>query len=368
MGRSVYDAGRHDDIGPRDGDRTPQAPGPGRPIDVSPLVEEPDGPDAARVAQEIDRACRRHGFFSIVGHGVDPSLRTRLQSTAEAFFELDPREKALVSMSLGGRAWRGWFPPGGELTSGRPDSKEGLYFGTELAADDERVLEGRWLHGPNLWPARPQELRATVLEWMAEMARVARVVLGAMAVGIGLDRDWFDTNLTADPIMLFRIFHYLPLSEPATGGTGVSDTAEWGVGEHTDYGLLTLLAQDDIGGLEVRIDDRWVPIEPVRDSLVCNMGDMLDRMTGGRYRSTVHRVRAPVDRSRYSFPFFFDPGWDAEVRPIPFDGGHAHGPRPRRWDGSDLAELSGTYGEYLTTKVSRVFPDLAQLASTRSES
>lgn len=338
----------------------------GRPIDISAVVEQPDGPAAAQVAAQIDRSCREYGFFSIIGHGVDPSLRRRLESASQRFFDLDPEEKSQISMSRGGRAWRGWFPPGAELTSGRPDNKEGLYFGVDLPTEDERVVAGRWLHGPNLWPARPVELRETVSEWMTEMERVARVVLGAIAVGIGLERDWFDTNLTGDPIMLFRIFHYLPVVDRrSTTGGSVADTTGWGVGEHTDYGLLTLLAQDEVGGLEVRVDDRWVAIDPVAESLVCNIGDMLDRMTGGRYRSTVHRVRAPVGRSRLSFPFFFDPGWDVEVRPIPFEGDHAHGPRSRRWDGSDLADLSGTYGQYLTTKVSRVFPDLAEQSADR---
>lgn len=351
----------------------------GEPVDLSAVVDSAeDGgllvDDAAlrEAGRRIDRACREHGFFSIVGHGVDPALRERLESLSGEFFGLDPDEKARIAMPLGGRAWRGWFPPGDELTSGRPDSKEGVYFGTDLSPDDSRVVEGRWLHGPNLWPARPAGLRDTVLEWMSEMERVARVVLGAMAVGMGLEPTWFDTNLTADPIVLFRIFHYLPveardvsqetLQRDRPHITGSKDQ-DWGVGEHTDYGLLTVLAQDDVGGLEVRIDDRWVMIDPVDDSFVCNIGDMLDRMTGGRYLSTVHRVRAPVGRSRLSFPFFFDPGWDVEVLPVPMLGDHARGQRPRRWDGSDLAELSGTYGQYLTTKVARVFPDLADRSS-----
>ena len=220
----------------------------GEPIDISPIVSTPDSDDALQVAIEIDEACRQFGFFSIVGHGVDHSLRDQLMSTAQDFFDLDSDEKSKVAMSQGGRAWRGWFPPGDELTSGRPDAKEGIYFGVEIPADDERVLNGRMLHGPNLWPERPAGLRPIVEAWMVEMERVARAVLGAVAVGIGLDRRWFDTNIAVDPIMLFRMFHYLPVPSGST---------EWGVGEHTDYGLLTLLVQDDVGGLEVEVDGRW---------------------------------------------------------------------------------------------------------------
>src|SRR5207247_6938094 len=94
----------------------------------------------------------------------------------------------------------------------------------------------------------------------------------------------------------------------------------WGVGEHTDYGLLTILLQDDAGGLEVRSRSRWIPAPPVPGSFVCNIGDMLDRMTRGLYRSTPHRVRNPAPRDRLSFPFFFDPSFFARVRPIEFAG------------------------------------------------
>lgn len=329
------------------------------PIDITPLLAEGVGVDEPRVrevARALDLACRTSGFFVITGHGVDPALRADLESVSTEFFALDAGEKSLIAMPLGGRAWRGWFPPGDELTSGRPDSKEGIYFGSELPADDARVVAGTPLHGANLWPERPARMRRVVGAWMAEMDRVARVVLSGLAIGLGLDPEWFDDNLTADPVVLFRIFHYLPVTDPSAA----DEFTTWGVGEHTDYGLLTLLAQDDVGGLEVQVDGAWQAVTPVPDGLVCNIGDMLDRMTGGRYRSTVHRVRPPVGRDRLSFPFFFDPGWDVEVEPIVLRGEHAEGSRPARWDGTDLAELSGTYGEYLMGKVSRVFPDLAK--------
>jgi isopenicillin N synthase-like dioxygenase len=135
-----------------------------------------------------------------------------------------------------------------------------------------------------------------------------------------------DEAIVRDPTILFRIFHYPP--DPAPG--------EWGVGEHSDYGLLTFLLQDDAGGLEVRAaDGAWIPVPPLPGSYVCTLGDMLESMTGGRYRSTPHRVRNTSGVSRLSFPFFFDPGWDAVVPNQP-----------------------GTYGDYVLSKVSKVFPRL----------
>ena len=97
---------------------------------------------------------------------------------------------------------------------------------------------------------------------------------------------------------------------------------------------------------------------------MCNIGDMLERMTGGAYRSTPHRVRSP-SRSRLSFPFFFDPSWDAEITPIP-GLGDTGAPAPTRWDGRSVFDFDGTYGDYLTERVAKVFPDLWSTPPTRS--
>lgn len=331
-------------------------------IDLGPLLD--GGPEGTRVAEEIDAACRSHGFFIVVGHRVDPGSLERLDAAAREFFALADEVKARIAMPLGGRAWRGWFPTGGELTSGVPDRKEGLYFGTELAADDPRVRAGLPLHGPNQWPDEPAELRPAVATWMAEMTRLGQTVLSAMAVGLGLSGDWFERHLTADPTILFRIFRYPPVSpdpsDPAAVGAGADreGRSRWGVAEHTDYGLLTLLAGSDLSGLEVRTKSGWLAVPPVPGAIVCNLGDMLERITDGRYRSTPHRVHPPSEGDRLSFPFFMDPSWDAPVSAIPLDGDPDPADPAERWDGTDLRELRGTYGEYLTTKVSKVFPGL----------
>ncbi|MDQ2679228.1 MAG: isopenicillin N synthase family oxygenase [Actinomycetota bacterium] len=335
-------------------------------IDIAPLLD-PAASEAERdaVAARIGDACERFGFLQIVGHGVDPALRAALHDAAERFFALDDEEKDAVAMRHGGRAWRGWFGHGGELTSGVPDDKEGYYFGTELPADDPAVLAGRPLHGPNLFPERPAELGALVLEWMDRVTAVGQVVLSGIARSLGLAPDWFE-RWTADPTVLFRIFHYPPPPEGFAGS--------WGVAEHTDYGLLTLLVQDDTGGLEVRVAGAgadgagadvdgagvWIDVPPADDAIVCNLGDMLERVTGGRFRSTPHRVRLPSS-DRYSFPLFLDPAWDAEVRPIP-----GFEPTERalaeaaagRWDGTGVLDVGGPYGKYLLAKVSKVFPEL----------
>jgi isopenicillin N synthase-like dioxygenase len=322
-------------------------------IDVSALVDGRG--DRAAVARSIDAACREHGFFTITSHGVDRALLDRLDQQARAFFALDPDDKAKIAMPLAGRAWRGWFPVGGELTSGTPDRKEGIYFGAELGPDDPRVRAGVPLHGRNLFPAYPPELAATVLEVIDAFTTLGHQLMVGFALALGLDESWFDRELTHDPTVLFRIFHYPPLPPDAAPEPG------WGVGEHTDYGLLTILVQDEAGGLELRTHGEWISVPAQRDALVCNLGDMLERMTGGRYRSTPHRAHSPRAAGRISCPFFFDPGWDAEVRAIV-------GPEAvvddaaDRWDGASVFDFTGTYGDYLLGKVSKVFPELREQA------
>lgn len=321
-------------------------------IDISPLRT---GGDGGAVASALDTACRDTGFFYIVGHGVDTGLMALIDSSARTFFALPEATKAEIAMSAGGRAWRGWFPLGGEVTNGIPDGKEGLYFGAELGDDDPRVAGGTPLHGRNLFPAAVPELRPAVLAWIDALTALGQALMGGIAVGLGLPRDWFRKNLTSDPTVLFRIFRYPPAAAPVGGPGG------WGVAEHTDYGLLTLLMQDDCGGLQVKGRNGWVEAEPIPESFVCNIGDMLERMTGGRYRSTPHRVRNTSGRDRLSFPFFFDPSWDARVTPLPLAAEESTVDDGGRWDGRSVFDFDGTYGEYLVAKVSKVFPDLVDV-------
>jgi isopenicillin N synthase-like dioxygenase len=316
-------------------------------IDVAPLFSLDEGQRGA-VAREIASACRRNGFFYAIGHGIDAGLIARLDAASRAFFALPEPEKLEIAMRHGGRAWRGYFPVGGELTSGRPDIKEGIYFGTELGPDDARVIAGVPLHGSNLFPRRPSELKSVVLAYLRAAEIAAHAIMEGVALSLGLHADYFFRHYTSDPTILFRIFHY-PSCE--------ADTDDWGVGEHTDYGLLTLLAQDSAGGLQVKTPNGWIEAPPIEGALVCNIGDMLDRLTGGYYRSTPHRAKNVSGRGRLSFPFFFDPGFEAEIVRLPQARDIADD-RATRWDGESVHAFTGAYGDYLLSKVSKVFPEL----------
>jgi isopenicillin N synthase-like dioxygenase len=321
-------------------------------IDIAPLGKSESEKDAAagRVAIEIEAACRDLGFFYAVGHGVSAVTLQELAAASRRFFDLPEQQKHKIAMAHGGRAWRGYFPVGGELTSGRPDLKAGLYLGEELGPGDPRVAAGWPLHGSNLFPEEVPELKPAVLAYMTEATRAAHRLMEGVALSLGVEPNYFRKTYTAQPTLLFRIFEYPP-SPP--------ESQSWGVGEHTDYGLLTLLAQDDAGGLQVKTPQGWIAAPPIEGALVCNIGDMLDRLTGGYYCSTPHRVRNASGRNRLSFPFFFDPAFDAEIVALPARAAHARDDGSDRWDRTSVHGFSGTYGDYLLGKVSKVFPELA---------
>ena len=217
-------------------------------IDVAPLVA--DAGDQKAVAAAIRQACTKNGFFYAIGHGVSEDLNQRLEELSHRFFAQDVETKLEIRMALAGKAWRGYFPVGDELTSGKPDVKEGLYFGSQLSEDDPRVRACLPLHGPNLFPAGIPGFRDTILEYMAALTGLGHALMRGMAFSLGLEPGYFRERYMADPLTLFRVFHYPPV-------TLKPDAEEqWGVGEHTDYGVLTILKQDDVGGLQVKTRSR----------------------------------------------------------------------------------------------------------------
>jgi isopenicillin N synthase-like dioxygenase len=307
--------------------------------------------EASEVANDIAKVCREHGFFYIKNHGVSVELQQRMEVLSRSFFAQPVHEKMKIAMLKAGKAWRGYFPLHGELTSGMPDRKEGIYFGTELSNEDPRVQNGLPLHGPNLFPENPPGFKETVLEYMDAVTQVGHAVMKGVSLSLGLPANYFYTKYGVEPLILFRIFHYPAQAE---------EQHEWGVGEHTDYGLLTILLQDAVGGLQVKSRGEWIEAPPVENTFICNIGDMLEKMTGGLYRSTPHRVLNKSGKDRLSFPLFFDPGFDTVIEPIKnIDTSLLTNHEPR-WDGANVHQFGGTYGEYLLNKVSKVFPDLKQ--------
>lgn len=318
-------------------------------IDLTALLQDGNGQE--KIAGEIHDACRSSGFFYLSGHQVDLDIQQQLEILSKEFFDLPEILKQEIRMELGGKAWRGYFPVGAELTSGKPDVKEGIYFGEELNPDHHKVREGILLHGQNLFPVQLPGLKKIVLEYMSALKQLGHYLMRGLSLSLGLDPQYIYKNYTFDPLCLFRIFHYPPVQS--------NDQTSWGVGEHTDYGLLTILKQDAAGGLQIRVADVWIDAPYIKNTFICNIGDMLEKLTGGYYRSTPHRVRNSSGQERYSFPFFFDPAFDATISPIDMSSARNWGTGGNnRWDHQNIHDYQGTYGEYLISKVSKVFPAL----------
>ncbi|MBL8378271.1 MAG: isopenicillin N synthase family oxygenase [Burkholderiales bacterium] len=264
------------------------------------------------VAREIDAACRATGFFQIVNHGVPPAQCEAILESARAFFAMPMDAKLEVAMSRS-PANRGYEPLGGQtLEAGTaPDLKESFYIGRDLDETDPYVRKSVPNHGPNQWPAGLPGFRTALEDAHAELLWLGKRMMRLFALALGMPECHFDRFVEA-PMALLRLLHYPPL--PADGAP-----ARLGAGAHTDWGALTLLLQDSVGGLEVRgPDDLWLPVPPVAGALVVNIGDMMQRWTNDRYRSTLHRVRNnDSGRDRYSAPMFIDLNFFARVECLP---------------------------------------------------
>jgi len=279
-------------------------------VDMAPFLR---GDAAARraVAAEIGAACREIGFFTIVNHGVDEALVARTFAEAKRFFALPEAEKRKIAIE-NSACHRGWFRVGGEnldpAKQAEGDLKEGVKIGRDLAMDHPRVVAGLPLHGPNQWPDLPG-WRAAMEDYYAAMEALGREMMHAFALALGLEEGYFDGWLDV-PMTTLGPLHYPPQAGRIT-------EARIGAGAHTDYGCLTMLAQDDAGGLQVRAKGGgWIGAPPVAGSFVVNIGDMMERWTNGVFASTLHRVINVSGRERYSLPFFFDPDFLAPVRCI----------------------------------------------------
>lgn len=268
--------------------------------------------DDAAVAADIRAACMAHGFFYVADHGVPEDLVAAQFAWAARFFALPEAEKAALDLR-NSPARRGWEGIGAQTLdlSAQPDRKESFYCGPDYPDDHPYIRAGLTNYGGNQWPALPG-FREQMTAYMAATTALAERLMRALALSLSLPPDYFDRTM-ADPMLTLRMIRYPP--HPADAAADV-----FGAGAHTDWGAITILAQDDLGGLEVQAaDGSWMPATPIPGTFVVNLGDMIPRWTNGLYRSNMHRVinANPSGRDRYSIPLFYSPNYHARIEAVP---------------------------------------------------
>ena len=277
-------------------------------IDIGDLVAGRQGALAV-VGAQLEAAARDPGFFYVRGHGVSQQLTDSVRALSREFFAQSMDRKQQVAVN---DRHRGFLATGAArmYPGARPDLKESYVFGLELSPRQyaEERAAGNPLLGPNNWPEFMPGLRPALTAWYAAMGGCATLLLRACAVTMGFAPEQFVGRVNR-PVSRGSIIYYPP--QPETLGT-----EQFGVGPHTDYGCLTLVSQDDTGGLEVLgSDGEWLTAKPIPATLVVNVGDLLARWSNDRFRSTPHRVINKSGGARYSMAFFFDPDFDTVIDP-----------------------------------------------------
>ncbi|KAL3441326.1 hypothetical protein BJX65DRAFT_255530 [Aspergillus insuetus] len=279
-------------------------------IDISGYLKN-DPSKTQEIVSQFRTACRNPGFLQITGHSISHTLRADTLAALSKFFALPLETKLTVhrnkSPSLRGYEFIGEQTLE-EVVGG--DQKEGFMIGPELPDT------GRFLQGPNQWVEEHiiSGFRGVFMEYFYQAHDLSVKVFRIVALSLGLEEGYFDEFVgSKDSITMCRAHRYPPTTKEMAAKTR-------GIGAHTDFGALTLLLQDDVGGLEVYYepDDTWYPVPYVPDAFVMNIGDMLERWTNNRYKSTRHRVISPVsDKDRYSIAFFNEGLLDQVITCIP---------------------------------------------------
>jgi isopenicillin N synthase-like dioxygenase len=264
-------------------------------LDLTPLLT---GGDLQPLAAELRRACETIGFFYVRDHGVPQAVVDGVFEASRRYFDLPLQERLKTKIDETFR--RGFMPQGINQHAGYvPDLKESYEIGLDLPLDDPCVAAGVPLHGPNRWPAEHPWLREAAQAYFDATLTLGKQLLRLFAISLDMPEGFF-LQYCKKPIVQTRLFHYPP---PAP---------------HTDFGMITLLTQDPIGGLELRKrDGEWVRAPFVRGTFVINLGDLFKVWTNDLYVSNLHRVVNRAGKERYSIPTFFNLDYDTPVACLP---------------------------------------------------
>ncbi|OVA10519.1 Isopenicillin N synthase [Macleaya cordata] len=281
-------------------------------IDLSPLFSSHDDDDSnARrtdLIAKIGSACREWGFFQVINHGVASDLQQRVEAAVKKFFALSSEEKQKVKRDevnpLGYydtehtknvRDWKEVF----DFTM-----KDPMVIPASHQPHDQELQELR-----NQWPDYPPEFREVCEEYAIALKKLSFKLLELVALSLGLPAERLNGYFNDENTSFIRLNHYPPCPAPHLA---------LGVGRHKDAGALTVLAQDDVGGLDVKrkTDGEWIRVKPIPGSYIVNVGDIIQVWSNDRYESAEHRVTVNSERGRFSIPCFFNPSHHVMVKPL----------------------------------------------------
>ncbi|MFK7992627.1 MAG: isopenicillin N synthase family dioxygenase [Granulosicoccus sp.] len=300
-------------------------------VDITPLR---DGSDPQGVAAALHAASQGLGFIYVKGHGISEAILENARQAALTFFRSPLHEKEQVAIS---RAHRGWLGLGGAKMQddARSDLKESFVWGFEAAPGHS--LDDHPFRGLNQWPVHQPQFSEHAMGWYLAAHEVAHHLMRGFALGLGLADDFFLRS--ADKPLSRASSVYYPAQEESLG------MEQFGVGPHTDFGVLTVLCQDNTGGLQVQnINGEWLEATPVEGTLIVNVADLLSRWTGGAYKSTPHRVVNSSGRERLSLVLAFDPNPDTVI-----DARDVHG------EGYESPHEPISCGDYLLWRFDKAF-------------
>ena len=280
-------------------------------IDVSSLVGDPTNDKGRRkTASDIRKACTDIGFFYAANHSVSDEHLDQLLTETKRYFDLPTEEKMKIHIGKS-KIFRGYIPLGKELTNEKEDWHEAVDFGLDLPSGHPDVVAGKPLQGPNQWPDQLPKFKDALEKHWDAMLNLASKITEGLALSLNLEENYFE-RFTGKQQCSMRITHYPPHSQNLS-----AEDVRDGIGAHIDYGFLTLLLQDDVGGLEVKnAAGKWIRALYVPRTFIVNIGHMTQRWTNDLYRATLHRVISPAKKSRHSIPFFFEPNFDTVVAPL----------------------------------------------------
>lgn len=315
-------------------------------IDVSPLLDKWDHPNMSQdqgvveVVRQLDQACRETGFFYVKGHGIPDSLVKEVRRLSHIFFDQphDIKLKIKLSPETG---YRGYQWVGQNITKGVPDMHEAIDCYKEVKDGMYGDL-GEVMQGSNIWPSNPPDFARLMKEYINSCTALSRKIIRGIALALGGSVDEIEGDKAGDPFWVLRIIGY-----PAKSNSDIPKN-DIGCGAHTDYGLLTLVNQDeDITALQVRNrSGEWISAPPIPGTFVCNIGDMLQILSNGLYESTLHRVINNAAKYRVSVAYFYEPNFDALIEPLEVCKQKTGG--VNKFEGA-------VYGKHLVSKVTTNF-------------